>query len=96
MPQPPRPLPARCGRGTIGRRTLVWIPPIAASRRAYHPGRPVANHLSFGGASELAARIRDFWKVQGYEVEIVIERFAIQQRTDGFAVRSNLFNGSPR
>jgi hypothetical protein len=58
------------------------------------------DHLSSGGAEQLAARVREYWRQRGHAVDVWTERVEIV--TEGVAkpfvfhvVRSNLFCGLP-
>jgi hypothetical protein len=58
-------------------------------------GKPVLNSLSFSGATELAAKIRDYWAEQGHVVETRVEAFTAD-RGSRYAVRFDLVDGLPR
>lgn len=58
----------------------------------------MSDYCSSDGANRLESIIRDYWKKQGYEVDVrlVQEGFVSTMRSSRFDVRSNMVNGMPR
>jgi hypothetical protein len=60
--------------------------------------RLMSDYCSNDGAARLQSIIRDYWRKQGYDVDVklVQEGFVSTMRSSRFDVRSNMVNGMPR
>lgn len=58
----------------------------------------MSDYCSNEGAVRLQAMIREYWKKQGFDVEVklVQEGFVSTMRSSRFDVRSDMVNGMPR
>jgi hypothetical protein len=58
----------------------------------------MSDFCSNEGASRLQALIRDYWKKQGFDVDVklVQEGFVSTMRSSRYDVRSDMVNGMPR
>jgi hypothetical protein len=58
----------------------------------------MADHCTDAGAARLAAKIKDFWRKRGFEVEVNLkpEGFVPTMRSARTDVRSDMVNGMPR
>ena len=56
------------------------------------------DHCNADGASRIAARIRDYWRKKGFDVEIETraEGFVSTMRSARTDIRSDMVNGMPR
>lgn len=52
--------------------------------------------LTFDGATQLASRVRAYWKKRGLDVEVWVDKQDGQYGEFLFCVRSDLFRGKPR
>lgn len=57
----------------------------------------MSDYCSNEGASRLQSMIRDYWRKQGYDVnvELIHQGFVSTMRSSRFDIRSNLVNGMP-
>ncbi|MEM0928883.1 MAG: hypothetical protein AAGI89_06285 [Pseudomonadota bacterium] len=58
----------------------------------------MSDYCTNEGASRLQSLIREYWKKQGYDVDVklVQEGFVSTMRSSRFDVRSDMVNGMPR
>lgn len=58
----------------------------------------MSDHCTDEGAERLAAKIRDFWRKKGFDVEVDLkaEGFVPTMRSARTDVRSDMVNGMPR
>lgn len=58
----------------------------------------MSDHCTDDGAARLAAKIREFWRKKGFEVEVDLkeEGFVPTMRSARTDVRSDMVNGMPR
>ncbi len=58
----------------------------------------MSDHCTDDGAARLAARIREFWRKRGYDVDIDMrpEGFVSTMRSSRTDLRSDMVNGMPR
>lgn len=62
---------------------------------------PAGNYLDESGAYSLAAKIRNYWQIRGFEPRVwVAKQISAQSPTDSdrfvFIVRSDMKNGRPQ
>lgn len=58
----------------------------------------MSDHCTDDGAARLAARIKDFWRKKGFEIDVDMrpEGFVSTMRSARTDVRSDMVNGMPR
>ncbi len=58
----------------------------------------MADHCNHEGADRIAAKIRDYWRKKGFDVEVDLrpEGFVSTMRSARTDVRSDMVNGMPR
>jgi hypothetical protein len=58
----------------------------------------MSDHCTDDGAARLAAKIQDFWRKRGFEVDVDLkaEGFVATMRSARTDVRTDMVNGMPR
>lgn len=58
----------------------------------------MSDHCTDDGAARLAARIKEFWRKRGYEIDVDMrpEGFVSTMRSARTDLRSDMVNGMPR